>query len=274
MEKKTIRNIVLAVLFCGVMFFAANYLRAKTGKQDPAQDSVQDPAQNAEIVSVNAPEVVDHNSSYDIDITVKNTGTEAWTEQDQYRLCVLQDGTDWGFRVTLPEDVTVEPGEEYTFTLSDFVLPEQDSTYLEFQMMQENVCYFGEKKRVDIQAEGGTAQDTDPNPAQNAEIVSENAPEVVDHTSSYNIDITVKNTGTEAWTEQDQYRLCIWQDGMDWGFRVTLPEDVTVEPGEEYTFTLSDFVLPEQDSTYLEFQMVQEGVCYFGEKKRADIRAE
>ena len=115
--------------------------------------------------------------------------------------------------------------------------------------------------------------DSNPN-ALDAEIISNTAPSIVNHTDSYNFDITVKNTGTRTWSENAQNRLCIWQDGVDWGYRIYLPDGVTVQPGEEYTFTLNGFVLPEAESTYLEFQMLQEGVCYFGEKQRADIRAE
>lgn len=66
-------------------------------------------------------------------------------------------------------------------------------------------------------------------------------------------------------------RLCIYQDGKDWGYRVTLPDGVEVKPGEQYTFTLQDFQAPSNDSTYLEYQMVQETFQYFGQKQRVDI---
>lgn len=107
----------------------------------------------------------------------------------------------------------------------------------------------------------------------NAEILSTTAPTTVNHTSSYDFEVTVKNTGTQPWSELQQNRLCIWQDGTDWGYRLYLPDGVTIEPGDTYTFALQGFVLPEADSTYLEFQMLQEGVCYFGEKQRVDIKA-
>lgn len=104
-----------------------------------------------------------------------------------------------------------------------------------------------------------------------AEIISHDAPKIIDRESTYTIHITVKNTGSESWREQDEVRLCIWQDGLDLGYRIKLPKDVIVEPNEEYTFVLEGFGAPPSSHTYLEFQMLQEGITYFGEKYRVDI---
>jgi hypothetical protein len=84
------------------------------------------------------------------------------------------------------------------------------------------------------------------------------------------IEITVKNTGTENWNEDNQVRLAIFQDGVD-SYRVILPNDVNVEPGGTYTFSFLDFKAPSAPSTALEYQMVNEGYQYFGEKKRVII---
>lgn len=106
-----------------------------------------------------------------------------------------------------------------------------------------------------------------------AEIVSHDAPGTVTHTDSYTFDVTVKNTGESSWSESDQIRLCVWQDGSDLGYRLYLPDGVTVSAGEEYTFTLEGFVLPEAEQTILEFQMLQEGVQYFGEREPVVVTA-
>lgn len=104
-----------------------------------------------------------------------------------------------------------------------------------------------------------------------AEIVSHNTPTTIERGESYNVDISVKNTGDQVWSEDNQIRLCIFQDGKDYGYRVRLPEGVTVAPGQEYTFVLYNFRAPAGNSTYLEYQMLQEGIQYFGEKERVDI---
>lgn len=104
-----------------------------------------------------------------------------------------------------------------------------------------------------------------------AEIVSENTPTEIRRGEKYNINITVKNTTNEVWSNKRNIKLCIWQDGVDYGYRVNFPDNFELKPNEEYTFTLQDFQAPTSNQTYLEYQMVEEGITYFGEKKRVDI---
>ncbi|WP_277668747.1 alginate O-acetyltransferase AlgX-related protein [Caproiciproducens galactitolivorans] len=119
---------------------------------DPDPYLLNEPLQNpqAQIVSTTTPTQIERGKMYDIDITVKNIGTESWSEKQMIRLCIFQDGKDWGYRVKLPDGVEVKPGEQYTFTLHDFRDPPNNTTYLEYQMAQEGIQYFGQKQRVDI----------------------------------------------------------------------------------------------------------------------------
>lgn len=104
-----------------------------------------------------------------------------------------------------------------------------------------------------------------------AEIISHDCPSSFEWGKSYNISIVVKNSGIQSWSEDDQIRLGIFPDGKDSGYRVYLPDDFTVEPGQEFTFVLENYQAPELGSTFLELQMLQEGHQYFGEKERVDI---
>jgi alginate O-acetyltransferase complex protein AlgJ len=119
---------------------------------DPDPTLIYEPLINpsAEIISQTTPTQIVRNQKYDINITVKNTGEESWSEDRAVRLCIFQDGHDYGYRVFLPDGVIINPGEEYTFTLKDFQAPPNNSTYLEYQMVEEGVEYFGQKVRVDI----------------------------------------------------------------------------------------------------------------------------
>ena len=198
--------------------------------------------------------------------TVKNTSNSPWNWLDRVRLGIFSDGSDTGLRADLEANVSVQPGASVQFCMSLESYPDFLDNILEIQMLQEGLRYFGEKAKIP----GAASNRTD---LLDADIVSTTAPTTVNHTSRYDFEITVKNTGTQPWSESQQNRLCIWQDGADWGYRLYLPDGVTVEPGDTYTFVLQGFVLPEADSTYLEFQMLQEGACYFGEKQRVDIKA-
>lgn len=107
-----------------------------------------------------------------------------------------------------------------------------------------------------------------------AEIITHDTPTMVERGESYNVNIVVRNNGNQAWSEDDQIRLCIFRDGKDFGYRINLPEGVKVDPGQEYTFVLYNFRVNDGDSIYLEYQMIKEGYQFFGEKERVDIVVE
>lgn len=100
-----------------------------------------------------------------------------------------------------------------------------------------------------------------------SEIISNSLPTSMMVGEKCDVDISVKNTGNETWKKHEQVKLCIWIDGKDYGYRIELPEGVEVKAGEKLTFTLYDFVMPKQDKVTIEFQMLQEGVQYFGERE-------
>ncbi len=108
-----------------------------------------------------------------------------------------------------------------------------------------------------------------------SEIISDNTPTEIKRGEKYNVDITVKNTSNEIWKKEKNVKLCIFQNGVDYGYRLEIPDGKEIRPGEEYTFVLRDFQAPSNaESTYLEYQMVQEGVTYFGDKRRVDIKVD
>jgi SAM-dependent methyltransferase len=108
----------------------------------------------------------------------------------------------------------------------------------------------------------------------NAEFISDTTPSRVVIGKKYDIGIIVKNIGTRTWGENSKIRLCIFQDGHDFDFRILFPNGVEVKSGGIYTFKLLNFQAPRKISTYLEYQMVEEGVGFFGEKRRVDIKIE
>jgi hypothetical protein len=114
--------------------------------------TIFEPIQNhmAEIISQTTPPQIDRNEKYDIYITVKNTGVDSWSENRGIRLSIFQDGQD-SYRVFLPDGAEINPGDEYTFIFKDFQAPPtNNSTYLEYQMVEEGMQYFGERVGVEI----------------------------------------------------------------------------------------------------------------------------
>ena len=137
------------------------------------------------------------------------------------------------------------------------------SNKFEVTMMQENVRYFGDKAAI-VSRKADSLQN-------NAEIISTDIVKRQTSDGSKDIHVTVKNTGTTAWRKNTNDRLVIWTNGSDKTKKVDLPDNITVMPGEKYTFTLKKFAVPQDKNTYYEFQMIQENVDYFGEKERVYV---
>ena len=130
-----------------------------------------------------------------------------------------------------------------------------------------------EKEKTNLQPENTQILTEYSDERLGAKIVSNTAPEMVKLSEKYTIKITVKNCGSETWSHDDKIRLCIWQDDFDYGFRVDIPEDVEIATGEQWTFELNDFIMENTTQTKLDFQMVEEGITYFGEREAVVIRA-
>jgi hypothetical protein len=106
---------------------------------------------NASVSSKDMPELIEPDIPYCFSITVENRGAQAWTESGRkVRLGYLEtDGTDRGFRCTLPDQVEILPGESYTFEIEDFVYNGSDNL-ISFQMLEEGITWFGDKLDVAV----------------------------------------------------------------------------------------------------------------------------
>lgn len=215
---------------------------------------------DAEILSVH--EIPENNGTFSLEVIVKNSGTMDWNGEESIRMTIWTGGLDVGIRSVIDPGVIVRPGEQYMFQIRHM-----DNGIvaraLSIQMLKETRFYFGEKREIDLKDKISYALD--------AEIISTTAPANVKAEKKYTFDVTVKNNGTSAWSEQNQIRLAIWQDGQDHGYRLFLRDNDTVAPGESYTFIMENFNMPAPGETTLEFQMLEEGIEYFGEREPITI---
>jgi len=101
----------------------------------------------------------------------------------------------------------------------------------------------------------------------NAQFISQTVPQTMTVGQTYSVSVTMKNTGTAAWTETDKYRLgsqnpqdnWVWREG-----RVYLAAGESIAPGQTKTFTF-DVKAPATPGAYnFQWQMVQDGVEWFG----------
>lgn len=211
---------------------------------------------SSDIICVDMPEKIEENNPCDISVTVKNTGTESWSEKIWVRLGLLVNGQDCGLRGYIDEDITVEPGAEYTFVLEDVLFPDEwSNARLEWTMLQESKFYFGEKYWCPIIAE-----------EYNFESEVEDIVVRQNNESSYEVLVTVKNTGNFVWNEAQQVRLGLFHGADDTGIRACILNLENITPGENYTFAFYDVGVEWIDNLYVD--MLYEGVAYFEEREK------
>ncbi|MDA3824120.1 MAG: sulfatase-like hydrolase/transferase [Bacteroidales bacterium] len=131
---------------------------------------------------------------------------------------------------------------------------------LEFLEERNSVHYYSVSQRDLL--EGGKAT------GNNSAFVSQQVPELKEG-ETLNVSITMKNTGTTAWTQTGQFKLGSMSpaDNDIWGLkRIDLNIGDSIVPGAEKTFTF-DISVPDIDGIFnFHWQMVQDGEEWFGEK--------
>jgi uncharacterized membrane protein len=112
-------------------------------KREATTESPTPVFNDAAFIKQSAPASMTTGRSYDVHVTMKNTGFNPWTTSGSYRLAQLGQTHDWGReRVELPSNVP--PGSVVTFDFK-VTAPEAAGTYsFHWGMVQEGVAFFGE----------------------------------------------------------------------------------------------------------------------------------
>jgi hypothetical protein len=101
----------------------------------------------------------------------------------------------------------------------------------------------------------------------NAQYITQSIPVSVHPNEVFTVSITLKNTGTTTWETSNLYHLGSQSpmDNYTWGInRIDLPNSVAPNNQVTITFTLT---APGQiGAYYFQWQMVQDGVAWFGDK--------
>jgi hypothetical protein len=110
---------------------------------------------DAAIVSFQFPQLVACKAAAAAQVVVKNVGTSTWTPAGGYKLGAVGDSDPLSqlTRATLPDGTAVAPGETWQFELA-LVAPEQEGSYLsDWQMVRENVAWFGQSVAPTVSVE-------------------------------------------------------------------------------------------------------------------------
>ncbi len=217
---------------------------------------------NAVFVSQTVPGFLLVGQTNVVSVTMQNFGVTPWPAGGVFFLSAINpaDNLTWGLnRVALPGDVV--PGAAVTFTF-EIGAPLTPGTYeLQWQMIREGVGLFGQVSRnaavVVFPADA---------PGDNAVFVSQFVPLTMGTGTTAQASITLRNMGTNAWSEAARYRLSSLNpyDNRTWGLnRVSLP--ASVAPGAAVTFNFP-ITAPTNAGVYgFSWQMVHDGVQHFGD---------
>ncbi|GDY22131.1 hypothetical protein LBMAG56_34780 [Verrucomicrobiota bacterium] len=220
--------------------------------------TVQQPVNNSVFVSQNVPTRMAPGQGYDVQVVLRNTGANPWSQAGLYNLASQNppDNFTWGVaRAPLPGLVAV--GAEAAFNFRVFA-PVVAGTYnFQWRMVQEGVEFFGALS-TNVVITVGT-------PENDALFVTHTAPASVTTGEVFTATVTVRNIGLSTWSAANGFTLGSQNpaENLRWGVN-SVPLLGVVPPGEETTFTIP-LTAPAVPGSYnLQWQMQRAGVGSFG----------
>jgi RHS repeat-associated protein len=219
---------------------------------------------DALFVSQSVPTTMRAGQTYNVSITVQNTGASTWSSAEGYKLGAQnpEDNATWGpfNRVELARPVA--PNEQYTFTFPVTAPAAGARRNFQWKMVREFVEWFGAPS-------ANVSIGVDP-AGDGARFVSQTVPVTMDSGKSYNVAVTVENTGTTTWTTAEGYKLGAQnpQDNTTWGAANRVELDTAVAPGEQHTFKFSVTAPGTGRTSPFQWRMVREFVGWFGDPSR------
>ncbi|GIO86403.1 hypothetical protein J25TS5_33350 [Paenibacillus faecis] len=249
--------VFLSFLICYLFAYNVN-ANVKTGATD-----IVNLADNLEatIISDTVPEIMRKGTEYPVTITVRNDSNQTWAESNFIRLGAVGDSDPFADgRHLIKIGESVEPGKYYVFEFN-MKAPLTTGEYIsDWRMLKENVTWFGavlEKKIKVVEAL----------PARGATVIKDTIPDSMITGKSYTVTITVRNDGESTWSEKEMYRLGGMGDSDPFAnARQYLPQGQNIQTGQTCNFTFT-MTAPNASGIYTsDWQMLQEGVTWFGEK--------
>ena len=213
----------------------------------------------AEFVSQTVTNDMVGGATYPVTVVMRNTGDTTWTTAANYYLASQNppDTTTWGInRVMLAGPVA--PGALATFSFTVTAPGELGTNDMQWQVVRDGFYYFGALTPNVVVRVGTLAND--------ARFVAQAVPATMVVDQFYEVTVTLRNNGANAWTAASFYRLSSQNpaENDSWGTsRVELAN--TVAAGESATFSFT-VTAPSAPGRYdFQWRMIQDGVGWFGE---------
>jgi len=193
--------------------------------------------ENAAYMADTIPSAMEAGETRDVSVVMMNTGDTTWTQAAGHKLGGYGDSDPFAStRHELDPSASVISFETYTFTFP-FTAPSTPGTYhTDWQMVHELVRWFGDiRPYKDITVLSASS-------ANNAQFTADTIPAVMIKGQSYQVSITVRNTGTTTWTQTAGYNLSA-VGGSDplagtW-YGMNSGESVAPSQTRSFTFTMT-----------------------------------
>lgn len=216
-----------------------------------------------QLVRENLPTQLVTKAEQQIDIVIKNVGTEPWKAEDAIALTVSGTGTgeSWGVsRVPLSDDEVIAPGEEKTFAFS-ITAPRAPGTY--------QLVWRLEKAGKPIDGiHSPVAQIRVDYPLTRATFVSQIVPDRLAPGERFKALMQYQNAGESSWSGPTGYSLKAISENSkaNWGVdQVSLPSNTVISTGQTATITF-EATAPQKSGRYsFQWQMSHTNDGLFGE---------
>jgi len=230
---------------------------------------ISDQYDNASYLSQSTPGNMLPGQSYGVSVTMKNTGRSTW-KQGGYALKLINVNEStvktWSVS-TVDVNSTVSPGNEVVFNFT-IIAPVDGSYNIQWQMANGN-DFFGEtSSNIPVRVSGPDVPTEVPNIIENnAMFISQSVPSEMETGLTYDVTVTMKNTGLTTWKPGDN-KLKVSTTGADNTLNAWVVANVElsgeVAPRSEVVFTFK-VTAPNKSGVYnLQSQIVKDGL-FFGQ---------
>jgi hypothetical protein len=245
------------------------FLQSEAYSQGGAKGNNPPGTDNAGYLSQSTPGIMEPGKTYDVTISMKNTGSTTW-QKGNYKLRLMNQTESmtklWGVSdVDLGSNIAPNETVTFSFTLK---APETPGDYnLQYQLANGN-AFFGEPTaNIPVTVTDAKVPPVKPEVNYNSTFKHHNLPAEVTAGGVYDIIIIMRNTGAVDWnTKEDKLKVItspINDTKNAWTVsNIDLPENVVA--GGEYSFRFNLTAPAESGEYTFQTQMVHDGTP-FGE---------
>ena len=214
-------------------------------------------AMNSAFVAQTVPSSMTAGQTYYTTTTFQNTGIETWTNALGYKLGIINSPT-WGVvSAPLAASDSIAPGQSKKFTYNIYA-PTTPGTYMFQTRMYKHGSSLGPLSPAVTVAVALAADAT--------RYVSQTVPSTVKAGATFNVTVTMRNVGTNTWTQAGGYVLAPASGYPTWNVTaIPLAVSDSIAPGSSKTFTFAATAPPTPGTYSMRFQM-EKGSTFFGDR--------